>query len=68
MGSGSPRTKYISEWFNDCDIVYWRPNRQGYTHNQAFAGQYTLDEVKYCAGSYLDWFLVPVNQFLEDEE
>jgi hypothetical protein len=60
-------SEYTSDWFNQCELIYWKPNRQGYTWDQAFAGRYTLDDVKECAGAYLDWFLVPCNQYLEDE-
>ena len=59
---------FTSDWFNQCDIVYWLPNRQGYTPKQEIAGLYTLDDVEQCAGAYLDWFLVPANQWLEDED
>lgn len=61
-------SEYITDWFNQCHLVYWRPDRQGYTDDQAMAGRYTLDDVKLCAGAYLDWFLVPAYNFLEDEE
>ena len=51
---------YTSKWYLESDIVYWRENRAGYTNDIEEAGQYTLDEIKDCCGSWLDWMLEPV--------
>ena len=49
-----------SEWFDNQDIVFWRPNFAGYTDNIDEAGIYTLQELDECPGSHLDWFACPV--------
>lgn len=51
---------YTSNWYLESDIVYWMDNRCGYTNDIEQAGQYTLDEIKKCAGSWLDWILEPI--------
>lgn len=57
-------SEYTSDWFKQCDIVYWRANRQGYTSKQEEAGRYTLEELEHCNGAYLDWFVVPARRRL----
>ena len=57
---------YISDWYSSAKLIYWMPNRRGYTPNQWEAGHYTLAELDDCAGSFGDWFLEPV--WMEEEE
>jgi hypothetical protein len=42
---------YISDWYNNADLVFWRPNCAGYT---------TDAELERCGGSFGDWLLEPV--------
>ena len=51
---------YISDWYNNADLVFWRPDRAGYTRDAGEAGLYTSDELEECAGSFGDWLLEPV--------
>ena len=37
-------------------LVYWMPNRAGYTKNINEAGLYTALELDECAGYGFDWF------------
>jgi len=52
--------EYTSEWFRDCDIVYWMPNAKGYTRDYNLAGLYTGLELENINGVHLDWFADPV--------
>ena len=54
--------KYNSEWFNESQIIYWRPNRSGYTNERALAGLYTGLELEDINGVHLDWLLDPVER------
>ena len=36
-------------------VVYWMPNRAGYTDNKSEAGLYTALELDECAGNGFDW-------------
>ena len=38
------------------DVVYWKPNRAGYTIILGEAGLYTALELDECAGYGFDWF------------
>ena len=51
---------YVSDWFNNADLVFWRDNFAGYTDNIDEAGIYTLEELDKCGGSHLDWFACPI--------
>lgn len=51
---------YISDWYNNADLVFWRPNCAGYTTDAGEAGLYTADELERCGGSFGDWLLEPV--------
>lgn len=53
-------SEYTTEWFDQCDIVYWAPDRAGYTSSIDDAGLYTFDELPRCAGNWLDWMAVPI--------
>lgn len=59
-------SEYTSDWFDQCDIVYWAPDRQGYTSSIEDAGLYTLAQLYACCGNWLDWMAMPV--YLEEEE
>ena len=37
------------------DMVYWMPNRAGYTNERSEAGLYTSKELDKCAGNGFDW-------------
>jgi len=51
---------YISDWYRNSHLVYWMPDRQGYTDSKSLAGLYTLAELDDCAGSHGDWLVEPV--------
>ena len=42
-------------------IVYWRPNRAGYTDKRAEAGVYSGKDLDYCAGYEGDWYVTPLS-------
>jgi hypothetical protein len=42
--------------WNGDNVVYWMPNRAGYTTFQDEAGLYTSSELDDCAGNGWDWF------------
>lgn len=50
---------FVSDWYSTADLVYWMPNRAGYTHSKSQAGRYSADELPDCAGSWGDWLLEP---------
>ncbi len=59
-------SEYLNDWFNQCEIVYWRSERAGYTSRLEEAGLYTLAQLGDCCGSWLDWMAIPV--YVEEEE
>ena len=54
--------EYVSEWWSACDLVYWRPNRAGYTSSSSEAGRYTSEDLEDCAGDGWDWFARPLTR------
>jgi len=60
--SGTPLYRIIcrkrsdNPTYNGEDVVYWMPNRSGYTMNRHHAGLYTALELDECAGYGFDWF------------
>lgn len=52
--------KYHSDWFEACQVVYWRPNRSGYTDERSLAGLYTGLDLENINGKHLDWLIDPV--------
>lgn len=54
------RFQYHSDWFRNCDVVYWMPNAQGYTRNRQEAGLYTGLDLENIYGKHLDFFIDPV--------
>ncbi|HIJ51321.1 MAG TPA: hypothetical protein HPP54_09765 [Nitrospinae bacterium] len=38
------------------DLIYWRPDRSGYTPNLTEAGRYSGRELEDCAGDSFDWY------------
>ena len=50
---------YISEWYLKSNLVYWRPNRAGYTDKYLEAGLYSLEELADCSGWFGDWLIEP---------
>jgi len=41
--------------WGDSDVVYWMPNRAGYTSIRTEAGLYTALDLDDCAGNGYDW-------------
>ena len=37
------------------DVVYWMPNRAGYTNERSEAGLYTALQLDECGGNGFDW-------------
>ena len=50
-------SEFTSDWFKHCKIVYWLPNRRGYTESESEAGLYSIEDIEDCAGVGLDWFV-----------
>jgi len=42
--------------FAEEGVVYWMPNRAGYTNERSEAGLYTALQLDECAGNGFDWF------------
>lgn len=55
-----PKQHYISDWYKSAQLVYWLPNRCGYTSSVDEAGVYSASELQACGGSTGDWLLEPV--------
>jgi len=51
---------FISDWYDGADLIYWMPDRAGYTDDVNQAGLYSLAELEACAGSHGDWLIEPV--------
>ena len=58
---------FISDWYNNSNLVYWRSNRAGYTDKIVEAGLYFQEELEFCAGSFGDWLLEPVWKDIPEE-
>jgi hypothetical protein len=43
------------------DLVYWMPDRKGYTPNLEQAGRYSGRELEECAGEAHDWYALKYN-------
>ncbi len=54
------RDDFISEWYKNSELVYWRENCAGYTQFVEEAGLYTLESLERCGGSWGDWLIEPV--------
>tara|TARA_Y100001936_G_scaffold41545_1_gene40111 strand:+ start:249 stop:497 length:249 start_codon:yes stop_codon:yes gene_type:complete len=54
--------EYTSEWWNECELVYWLPNRCGYTTDEDDAGIYSLEDLDECAGDGWDWIARPLTR------
>ncbi len=52
--------EYHSDWFDACQVVYWRPNANGYTNERHLAGLYTGLDLENINGKHLDWLIDPV--------
>jgi len=50
---------FITDWYNQSKLVFWRPNRAGYTKEAHEAGLYSAEDLIDCAGSFGDWLLEP---------
>lgn len=57
---------FITDWYNRSKLVFWRPERSGYTKWAHEAGLYSAEELISCAGSFGDWLLEPC--WIEVEE
>ena len=53
---------YTSEWWDECELVYWLPNRSGYTTDEDEAGIYSLEDLEECAGDGWDWIARPLTR------
>lgn len=51
---------YLSDWWDNCYIVYWKPERAGYTTSRIEAGQYSSKDLSRCCGEGLDWMIMRV--------
>ena len=51
---------YLCDWWKHCKIVYWRPNRAGYTQIESEAGLYTASDLSQVCGEGLDWMIMRV--------
>jgi hypothetical protein len=51
---------YTSDWWKHCHIVYWKPNRAGYTYSESKAGLYTASDLVHVCGEGLDWMIYRV--------
>ena len=59
---------FITDWYNGSKLVWWRPDRAGYTDQCDEAGLYSAEELHQCAGSFGDWLLEPTWIEKEEEE
>jgi hypothetical protein len=57
---------FITDWYNNSNLVFWRPDRAGYTKVAHEAGLYSAEQLIDCAGSFGDWLLEPT--WIEVEE
>ena len=57
---------FITDWYNQSELVFWQPERAGYTKWAHEAGLYSAEELIDCAGSFGDWLLEPT--WIEVEE
>jgi len=62
--ASSDNHEYLCDWYDGSEIVYWRPNRAGYTTRKNEAGLYTALELDDCYGVHLDWFAMRVEREL----
>lgn len=51
---------FISEWYKNSELVYWRENCAGYTQFVEEAGLYSAEELHHAGGSWGDWLVEPV--------
>ena len=58
--------EYTSDWWKDCYIVYWKPDRCGYTDIKSEAGLYTLSNLVHVCGEGLDWMIMRVPRWEEE--
>lgn len=58
---------FITDWYNNSNLVFWRPDRAGYTKWAHEAGLYSAEELIECAGSFGDWLLEPTWIEVEEE-
>ena len=59
--------EYTSDWWKDCTIVYWQPDRCGYTGIKSNAGLYTASDLFHACGEGLDWMVMRVPRSELDE-
>ena len=52
--------EYRSDWFLSSDVVYWKPNAQGYTNNSELAGLYKTEDLNSIYGVHLDFLIDPI--------
>jgi len=50
---------WSSEWYEKSHIVYWKSERSGYTQEKDEAGLYSLLDIQFINGKFLDWLIEP---------
>lgn len=58
---------YLCDWWADCYIVYWKPDRAGYTSREDEAGQYTASDLFHVCGEGLDWMIMRIKPEIHPE-
>jgi len=51
---------FQQDWLDASYVVYWGPNRCGYTEYVNEAGKYTAGQIGACAGDGFDWAAVRI--------
>ena len=52
--------EYLIQWYQQWDVVYWKPDAMGYTRDIREAGEYSASELTEIRGRWLDWMVEPV--------
>ena len=52
--------EFTIDWWRDCHIVYWKPDRRGYTNIHSEAGMYSASDLSDICGEGLDWMIMRI--------